>query len=310
MSETERATLREGGPVQVGLLITAAEDFRAASYPLFAEGLVDCVEWNLDMGWSGRGVPGWITALLDAYGAAGRLHGHGVEFSLLSARLSDRQRRWLEHFAREMKTRPYQRVSEHFGFITAGAFVNGTVMPHPRTDAAVALGRDRLALLSELAGAPVGLENLALAFGAEDVRVQPDFIDALLDPLGGHLLLDLHNLLCQADNFGVAPEALLMRYPLHRVRELHLAGGEMSYPKSDPLGRPFRRDSHLGHLPDGVFSLLRAALTHCPSLETIFFERADDTLRGRDDLLRFERDFRTVRAIVGEIRGNVPQADA
>lgn len=296
--------------MQVGLLLTAAEDFRAASYPLFAEGLVDCVEWNLDMGWSSRGVPEWIAALLDAYGAAGRLHGHGVEFSLLSARLSERQRRWLDHFTREMKARPYQRVSEHFGFITAGAFVNGTVMPHPRTEAALRLGRDRLALLSELAGKPVGLENLALAFGPEDVRVQPDFVDALLDPGGGHLLLDLHNLLCQADNFGVAPEALLMRYPLHRVRELHLAGGEMSYPKSDPLGRPFRRDSHVGHLPDGVFTLLRAALARCPHLETIFLERADDTLRGPSDLRRFADDFRQVRAIVGEVRGNAPQGDA
>lgn len=83
-----RSTGELAAPVQVGLLITAAEDFRAASYPLFAEGLVDCIEWNIDMGWSSRGVPDWIAALLDVYGQAGRLHGHGVEFSLLSARLS------------------------------------------------------------------------------------------------------------------------------------------------------------------------------------------------------------------------------
>lgn len=306
MTEPLRAAL----PVQVGLLVTAAEDFRAASFPLFSEGLVDCIEWNLDMGWSRRGVPEWIAALLDVYGQAGRLHGHGVEFSLLSARLSPRQHRWLEHFEQEMSSRPYVRVSEHFGFITAGPFVNGTVMPHPRTDAALRLGRDRLALLSELAGKPVGLENLALAFGPNDVQGQPDFIDALLEPGGGHLLLDLHNLLCQADNFGLAPEVLLARYPLHRVRELHLAGGEMSYPKADPLHRPFRRDSHLGHLPDGVFSLLAAALTQCPLLDTIFLERADDTLRGPEDLARFDSDFRKVRAIVGELRGNVPQVGA
>ncbi len=297
---------RAGSPVAVGLLVSATEDFRDASLPLFEEGLVDRLAWNLDMGWSSKGVPAWAAALLDAYGAAERLHGHGVELSLLSTPLSKRQERWLASFAREMRERRYQRVTEHIGFITAGPFENGTVIPHPRCEGAVAIGRDRLARLSELAGMPVGLENLALAFSRRDVEEQPDFLEALLAPHDGHLLLDLHNLLCQAENFELDPVALLHRYPLARVRELHLAGGELDHPASDPRKRPFRRDSHMDHLPEGVFSLLDEVLLACPGLEAIFFEHADGVLSRPEDQARFHDDFRRVRAQVAALRGNVP----
>lgn len=293
-------------PVAVGLLVSATEDFRDASHPLLAEGIVDRLAWNLDMGWSSKGIPDWAAALLDVYGEAERLHGHGVELSLSSTPLTKRQERWLARFAEEMRARRYQRVTEHIGFITAGPFENGTVFPHPRCEGALAIGRDRLARLSELAGMPVGLENLALALSLRDVEQQPDFLEALLAPHDGHLLLDLHNLLCQAENFEIDPIALLHRYPLARVRELHLAGGELDHPASDPRKRPFRRDSHMDHLPEGVFTLLEEALACCPALEAIFFEHADGVLATADDQQRFHDDFRRVRAMVGSLRDNVP----
>ncbi len=298
-----------GSPVAVGLLVSATEDFRDASHPLFAEGIVDRIAWNLDPGWSSRGVPAWAEALLDVYGEAERLHAHGVELSLLSSPLSERQERWLARFANEMRARRYERVTEHIGFITAGPFENGTVFPHPRCHAALVVGRDRLARLSELAGMPVGLENLALAFSRRDVDEQPDFLDALLAPHDGHLLLDLHNLLCQAENFEIDPIALLRSYPLHRVREIHLAGGELEHPASDPRKRPFRRDSHMDHLPESVFLLLDEALVRCPKLEAIFFEHADGVLARRGDQARFHEDFQRVRARVGALRANVPITD-
>lgn len=290
--------VRPSRPIHVGFSISASEDFRIATLPLFEAGEVDAIEWNVDLGWSWRGIPPWVEALLHAYGEAGRLHGHGVEFSLLSTPISPRQERWLAHFAQEMKSRPYVRISEHFGFITGGDFINGTVMPHPRSNAALRIGRDRLAKLSDIAAMPVGLENLALAFSPRDVEEQPDFMDALLEPRGGYLLLDLHNLFCQADNFRIAADVLLHRYPLHRVRELHLAGGELSYPKSDPEGRAFRRDSHVGFVPDEVFALLEEAIAHCPNLDAIFIEKTDHTLTRAADMEQHRADFLRVKEAV------------
>lgn len=295
--------------VHVGLSITQSEDFRAATLPLFERGLVDALEWNVDTGWSRLGPPDWVLALLAAYGEAGRLYGHGVEFSLLSAELSQRQRWWLARFEEEVRTRRFVHISEHFGFLTAGEFVNNTVMPHPRSETALRLGRERLAMLSDVAGMSVGLENLAFAFSRRDVEEQPDFLDALLEPGGGFLLLDLHNLYCQAVNFDIAPEALLARYPLTRVREIHVAGGELSYPRSDPQRRAFRRDSHVGDVPDDVYALLREALARCENAEVVIVERSDHTLASDADLARFGIDFERLRAVVGAVRGNTAEGE-
>ncbi|MGE0786698.1 MAG: DUF692 family multinuclear iron-containing protein [Sandaracinaceae bacterium] len=296
-------------PVRVGLMLLPAEDLRDAALPLLEAGRVEALEWSLDMGWAGQGIPDWCGALLDAYGAAGRLYAHGVELSLLSAELSPRQERWLDRLEREVNERAYQHLSEHYGFMTAGAFENGTPLPHPFTDAAVELGRERIEMLRGRAGGiPVGLENLAFAFGAKDVDDQPDFVEALLAPSDGFLLMDVHNLYCQAVNYDRDPIALMERYPLERVRELHVAGGRLSYPASDPEGRAFRRDGHDDHVPDGAMTLVEHALARCPSLEVIILEHTDHALGTKDALARYRADFERLRAL-RDAAGRAPEDD-
>jgi uncharacterized protein (UPF0276 family) len=278
--------------VRVGMMLAPAEDFREAALPLFEEGIVGAVEWSVDLGWGPLGIPDWARALLDAYSDAGRLYGHGVEFSLLSAELSPRHRRWLERLAREVNERRFAHFSEHYGFMTAGRFIDGTPLPCPRTEEAIAIGHERIEMLRAIVNAPVGLENLAFAFGPNDVEVQPDFIDALLAPSDGFLLLDVHNLYCQAVNYGVDPIVLMDRYPLARVRELHVAGGKLAYPTSDPEKRAFRRDGHDDHVPEGAFTLVAHALERCPSLEVIILEHTDNALNDDAALDRYRADFR------------------
>src|SRR5687768_7359343 len=115
--------------VRVGLMLAPAEDFREAALPLFEEGIVGALEWSVDMGWGPAGIPPWARALLDAYSEADRLYGHGVEMSLLSADSSARQERWLERLRREVKERRFVHFSEHYGFMTAGRFTDGTPLP-------------------------------------------------------------------------------------------------------------------------------------------------------------------------------------
>ncbi len=204
-------------PVRVGLMLAAAEDFREAALPLFDEGIVEALEHSVDLGWGARGLPDWAELLLDAYGEAGRLYGHGVELSLFSARFEERQVRWLARLEREVATRRFVHFTEHFGVLTAGRFTNGTPLPHPYVPEVIAIARDRMERLRGIAKVPLGLENLALAFGRRDVEDQPAFLEELLAP-GDFLLLDVHNLYCQAFNFGLDPIALMERYPLARVR--------------------------------------------------------------------------------------------
>lgn len=294
-------------PVRVGLMLHPAEDLREAMIPLFEAGVVDALEWSIDIGWGGVGTPPWCEALLGAYEAAGRLYAHGVEFSLLSARLEPRQERWLEQLRDEVAGRSYQHLSEHYGFMTAGRFTNGTPLPHPFTDAAVALGRERIQMLREVSGLEVGLENLAFAFGARDVEDQPAFVEALLEPSDGFLLLDVHNLYCQAVNYGFDPIELMERYPLSRVRELHVAGGQLAYPASDPEGRAFRRDGHDDVVPDGAFGLVERALTRCPDLEVVILEHTDHALQTDAQLARYRRDFYRLRELVEAAGRRAPE---
>jgi uncharacterized protein (UPF0276 family) len=279
---------------RVGLNLQLDDAFREAAYPLLEAGLVDALEWSFDMGWGPAGVPDWARALLDHYANEGRLLGHGVSYSAGSARFEPRQERWLASLREELRRRPLVHVSEHFGFMTAGPFGDGPPLPVPRCPAALRSGRDRLRRLADVVGAPIGLENLAFAFSASEVREQGAFLEELLAPGDGFLVLDLHNLYCQSANSGIPALELLASYPLARVRELHLSGGSWSQPATDP--RPFRRDTHDGPIPDPVLELLAPALALCPGVHSVIVERLGHTL-SPEQSEAFRADFRRVREI-------------
>jgi len=277
------------------------EDFRLAALPLFAEGDVEVLEWSFDTCWGPEGIPDWAAELISTYAQAGSLYGHGVTFSPLSAGAHIRQQSWLERVTFECATNRYQHISEHFGFMTAGPFDRGTLLPMPLTDASLRIGRDRLARLKDAVGVGVGLENLALAFGLDDVARQGEFLEQLLEPVDGFLLLDLHNIYCQAINFDRDPARLLDDYPLDRVREIHLSGGSWSRTRAPGWRKQIRRDTHNHRVPDDVFELLSATLTRCPGVETVILERLDGTIVDRQEVAQFRTDFRKLRDIVGPV---------
>ena len=283
---------------KVGLSILPERDLRVAQLPLFADGLVEAIEWTIDTEFEGS-VPDWVEALLDHYGSAGALYAHGVQYSPLSGVFEARQSRWLERASRALGRRPYRHLSEHFGFTTVPGLARGTPLPVPFVPGAVAIGRERLVSLQEAAsGAPVGLENLALAMSRDDVFVHGEFLDQLLEPTDGFLLLDLHNLYCQAQNFDVSADELVRAMPLHRVREIHVSGGSWSAVNTPAGPRPFRRDTHDGAIPSDVFAMLAFALPRCPRLEVVFVERLGQTLQESGEVGRYREDYQRVRAIV------------
>jgi uncharacterized protein (UPF0276 family) len=283
---------------KVGLAILPAEDLRLAQLPLFADGLVEAIEWTLDAEFGGP-QPRWIEALLDHYASADAPYAHGVQFSPLSAIFEPRQAEWLRLAERALSKRRYQQVSEHFGFTTVPGLARGTPLPVPFVAGAVAIGRERLRSLRDVAGgAPVGLENLALAMSREDVLVHGEFLEQLLEPIDGFLLLDLHNLYCQAQNFAVAPDQLALAMPLQRVREVHVSGGSWSTVQTPSGPRPFRRDTHDSGIPEDVFALLAFVIPRCPQLEVVFLERLGNTLTAAPEVAQYRADYERVRGIV------------
>lgn len=281
----------------VGLSLMVQKDFARASLPLFLSGNVDVVEWSFDTCWNTQGPPRWIEDLLNFYGRKNRLLGHGVYFSILSGAWTPRHQKWIDRLGTEVSRHRYRVLSEHFGFMSAGPFQQNAPLPTPRTDTLVNAARERMVLLKETAGIDVGLENLAFSFHADEARGQGDFMEELLDPVNGFLLLDLHNLYCQIHNFGLDPDAALATYPLHRVREIHISGGSWAA-SGLSQDRKIRRDTHDGPVPPSVFKLLQKALPLCPNLQWVILERLGGTLASPAQQSRWRKDFHQIKKII------------
>lgn len=279
------------------------DDVRLASAPLFAEGSVDVLEWSFDTAWT-RTMPKWADALLDLYASEGRLLGHGVHFSPLSAAWESRQERWLDRFAAEVARRRYRRISEHFGFMTAPPFTRGAPLPPPRSTATLAVGHDRLARLQTIATCPLGLENLALAWNRGEALAHGGFLESLLER-DGFLVLDVHNLHCQLVNFDIGVDEALDGFPLALVREIHVSGGS-ELPAWPNESLRVRCDTHDDRVPEPVFALLARALDRCPNVDAVIFERLGGTLRDDAAAEAFRSDFQRVRAIARTPRAPLP----
>ncbi|MCC6672286.1 MAG: DUF692 family protein [Planctomycetes bacterium] len=284
--------------VRVGLAWMPEPEFTAAVLPLLAAGEVGALEWSFDTLPDGHDEDPALTGLLDAFAAQERLYLHGVTFNTFGGRLDARSRRWLERLRSACARRRVRHVSEHFGFLRAGGWRDGPPLPVPTDACALDLGRERLRLLRDAACCPVGIENLAFAFARDEARRQGAFLDDLLAPVDGFLLLDLHNLHCQAANFGMDPEELLASYPLHRVREIHVSGGSWREGSHGPV----RRDTHDGTVPSAVLDLLAIALPHCPRLEVVILERLGASLPDRAAQLAFASEYRGLAARIAEAR--------
>ncbi|MGZ3437928.1 MAG: multinuclear nonheme iron-dependent oxidase [Polyangia bacterium] len=291
-------------PPRVGLNLFADPSFRAAAGPLFDDGIVDALEWDIDesFGWGEgdrlRALPPWIDALLDLYGEDDALYGHGVWFSLLSARFEARQERWLAQLTEACRRRRYRHLSEHFGFHAAAGYTRGTMFPVPFTDGAVRVGRDRLRRIAAASGLRVGVENTSVALVPRDAEEQGAFLGALLDGGEDFLVLDLHNLWTQCRNLGLSADAMMQRYPLERVRELHVSGGSWYQPDAEAARGPLRLDSHDGPVPAEAFALVQPALRACPNVEVVFLEQRGANLGDATAVAQYQQDFRALRALV------------
>lgn len=282
---------------KLGLSLMPTEDFRLATEALFQENRIDAIEWSFDFPLNGAVVKPWCKDLLDKFSHLNALTGHGVHLSMLSAEFSQRQEEWLAYAREEFKTRKYIHATEHFGFSEAGSIAYGAPLAVPLNSESLYHGKEMIKRYADATQCPVGLENLAFAFGIEDVKRQGDFIDQLIAEVDGFLLLDLHNIYCQIVNFGVPQLELLKSYPLAKVRELHLSGGSWSHSVSGKRAA-VRRDTHDDEVPQEVFNLATLALKLCPNIEFVILERLGNTMMDPKSQQEFRDDFEVMKEIL------------
>ena len=200
---------------------------------------------------------------------------HGVELSIGSAHgLNNAYLNMLDSFQKEW---PFVWHSEHIGFQTIAGDNNarleiGVPLPMPATVEAVELVAERSANILKRYNVPFLLENPAHYFS--DLPADPEigneyrFLSAFTEKSGCYLLLDLHNLYCNAVNHHFDAREVIDSLPLDRVIEIHVAGGSWR--------DGFWMDAHDGRVPEPVWELLEYVLPIAPNVAGVVFELLDE----------------------------------
>jgi uncharacterized protein len=200
---------------------------------------------------------------------------HGVTLGLASAHPVDRKR--LDRIARTIELLKVERWSEHLAFVRAGGTEIGHLAAPPRTLATAEGACRNLRRIYDSIGIMPALENIAtLVEPPCSTLGEAEWIGAIAAEAGAELLVDLHNLLCNARNTGLDPERHLLSIPLERATCVHLSGGRSiqepaRYARHDGATRLL--DDHLNAVPPGVFALLTVLASRTPRPLTVIIER-------------------------------------
>ncbi|MEN1785590.1 MAG: DUF692 family multinuclear iron-containing protein [Bacteroidota bacterium] len=281
---------------RLGISIVPNSKFLKAALPLFAAQQVEIVEWSFDTLKGAIQQPAWLPLLLKEYSAKNRLLGHGVFYALLDANWGSRQENWLKRLEQETLTHNYAQISEHFGLMSSENAHEGFPLPFSLSNSALQIGIDRLKRLRAAARVDVGIENLALTPNTLAILDQGEFMFKLVNPVNGFIILDLHNVYCQSENFGIDMMTIIKSYPISLVKEIHISGG--SWDNDPSLTRTIRRDTHDGRVPEAILELLPEVLAICPILEYIIFEKMGDSFQMEIDGINFRADFQKIRKIL------------
>jgi uncharacterized protein len=156
-------------------------------------------------------------------------------------------------------------ASEHLAFNLSDQRFAGFFLPPRQTEGGVPVYVDAIGQLGVELQVPIAFET-----GVNYLRPRGDelsdgaFVTAVADAADCGILLDLHNVYCNARNGRQPVEAFLSEIPLDRVWEVHLAGGfEMD---------GFWLDSHSGEIPEDVMAIARAVVPALPNLKAVNFE--------------------------------------
>ncbi len=160
-------------------------------------------------------------------------------------------------------------VSEHLSFNRVGGshgpVETGFLLPPKQSAAGIRVAAENIAAYRRALGRPVAFETgvnylQPVADQLDDGR----FFGEVAEAADCGILLDLHNLWCNEVNGRARILDVVEELPLHRVWEVHLAGGM-------PLSG-YWLDSHSGLVPEPLFDIAAEVVSRLPCLGAINFE--------------------------------------
>ena len=171
-----------------------------------------------------------------------------------------------------------ERVSDHLCFVGSDGEYSHELLPLPRTSETVAHVVEQIDRVQTRLERMILVENPSTYFGyVEDAMSAAELLAEVAARSGCGILLDLDNVVVDAHNHGFEPRAFVDALPARQVEEYHLAG-------FTPDGS-LLVDTHVGPVPEAVWSLYRHALrtigprptlvewdTDTPDLDTVLLE--------------------------------------
>ncbi len=120
----------------------------------------------------------------------------------------------------------------------------------------------------EAFGTNIIVENPPLYFSVPGSTMsQLDFINTICNNSPTELLLDLTHFFISSQNFSYDPLAALQKFPLHRVKEVHVSGVNTD--------SGIMWDNHATEAPEIIFKLLEIVLKNCtPAAVTLEYNWA------------------------------------
>lgn len=165
---------------------------------------------------------------------------HGVAMSIGGEAPLNREH--LARFKRLVDRFEPQVVSEHLAWSSHDTSFYNDLLPVPYTRAVLDRVVAHIHEMQDALGRTMLLENPStyVAFERCDMS-ETDFIRDVARLTGCGLLLDVNNVFVSATNHGFSPEGYLADFPLHLVREIHLAGHAT---EEDDDGKTLLIDAH------------------------------------------------------------------
>ncbi|MBL8790882.1 MAG: DUF692 domain-containing protein [Rhizobiales bacterium] len=179
-------------------------------------------------------------AMLDRLRADYPVFLHGVAMSIGGEGPLDKAH--LARFRRLVDRYEPHVVSEHLAWSTHDTAYFNDLLPVPYTRAVLARVVDHIDEVQNALGRTLLLENPStyVTFDSSEMS-ETQFILEVARQSGCELLLDVNNVFVSATNHDYAPEDYLADFPLHLVREIHLAGHATD---QDDAGHTLLIDAH------------------------------------------------------------------
>jgi len=153
-------------------------------------------------------------------------------------------------------------ISEHLCFTSMGGHYSHDLMPMPQTDESVIHMAKKISQAQDFLGERILVENVSNYIAFEQSTLsEVEFLTAVAETADCDLLVDVNNIYVNEVNHGLCGQQYLLDLPLHRVKEIHLAG----YEQMDG----YLLDAHNNRVSDEVWVLYEQLMKLCPDVPSL-----------------------------------------